>query len=358
MLTKRFEGLDVVRTLLAVLVALGHFFLWNGVVDVIPGSFFLAVDFFFVLSGFVLTQSVLADRQTDFPGFIKRFALRRVFRLYPLYLLVYGVTCAALLYHFGWWVDRPKYFFLSLFLLHGMGPENGAGHLFSDTSIGISWSLSVELWVGLVFFAGVFLGRQYPRMLAGICVLLVAVASFLMIRYSPYVMDVNLQRFHRVATFGEIRGLLGFSLGYLAYITYQFIVKINWESRVVYTALEIATLVVIVALYGYLQNYDRRCEYLGPYIAAFLVVILATGYGGVARLLARRELALLRPISYAIYLIHPFFVMLYRVMKWEFTVPNAIPYLSMVIATAIPLYFLVEKKGIELGKIVQKKIRL
>ena len=43
---KYFNNLDVCRTLLAVLVSLGHFFLWNGVQNRIPGSFFLAVDFF------------------------------------------------------------------------------------------------------------------------------------------------------------------------------------------------------------------------------------------------------------------------------------------------------------------------
>src|SRR3990167_8393143 len=116
-----FNNLDTCRTLLALIVALGHFFLWNGVYHKIPESFFLAVDFFFVLSGFVLTQTVFESKATSTHFFISEFIKRRFFRLFPLYITLYLLTAFLQYLEFKNEMDPFYYFFFSSALLQCLG---------------------------------------------------------------------------------------------------------------------------------------------------------------------------------------------------------------------------------------------
>ena len=95
-------NLDGLRTLAATAVVLGHSHIFfQGYVPSgwVEDTFFrqagLGVQFFFVLSGFLITRIALT--QMDSPqGFsLKRFWIRRILRIWPVYFLVVGV--AALL---------------------------------------------------------------------------------------------------------------------------------------------------------------------------------------------------------------------------------------------------------------------
>ena len=52
---RNFRVLETFRFIAAIFVALGHLFFWNQNFNTIPRSFILSVEFFFVLSGFILT---------------------------------------------------------------------------------------------------------------------------------------------------------------------------------------------------------------------------------------------------------------------------------------------------------------
>lgn len=58
---KNFLALDTFRFVGAILVALGHFLLSKGIVNVMPNSFVLVVEFFFVLSTFLITLKQLQN---------------------------------------------------------------------------------------------------------------------------------------------------------------------------------------------------------------------------------------------------------------------------------------------------------
>lgn len=75
----RYVTLDAMRGIAAICVALFHFDIWA-----MPHGY-LAVDFFFVLSGFVLARTY-APRFEAGLGF-GRFMAKRIVRLYPLFLL-------------------------------------------------------------------------------------------------------------------------------------------------------------------------------------------------------------------------------------------------------------------------------
>src|SRR5947209_5151225 len=98
---KRHEALDGVRFFAALLVFIAHFqglqLYYN-----LPFHDFdnervlklgaIGVTIFFVLSGFLITLSILNGLRSGSAHWIKKFYIRRILRIWPLYLLVVAVT--------------------------------------------------------------------------------------------------------------------------------------------------------------------------------------------------------------------------------------------------------------------------
>lgn len=91
---KRYHFLDGMRGLAALFVALHHFALTWGEHRTAFGTAPLAVDFFFCLSGFVLAHAY-QERLRSGMSFA-HFMLRRVVRLYPMYLIGAALGLAGL----------------------------------------------------------------------------------------------------------------------------------------------------------------------------------------------------------------------------------------------------------------------
>lgn len=84
--------IDGLRAIAVISVILGHAF-----EESLPGGY-LGVDVFFVISGFVITHSLLSRADTRLGQFIAAFSLRRIKRLLPALLVCVGLTCIALLF--------------------------------------------------------------------------------------------------------------------------------------------------------------------------------------------------------------------------------------------------------------------
>jgi peptidoglycan/LPS O-acetylase OafA/YrhL len=146
----RLPGLEALRGLAALAVALHHI----GVESFTPPRplaphAYLAVDLFFVLSGFVIALAYEEDmgRGLTLGGFLRR----RLCRLYPLFLfsLALGLAAAAL----GWWLAVPLGGPLllaglpaALLLLPLPLPATGHGWRPVIPLNPAAWSLSLELW--------------------------------------------------------------------------------------------------------------------------------------------------------------------------------------------------------------------
>ena len=145
-----FVLLDALRGAAALCVVVFHYTgrLYNHTLDW-PPSAFLAVDFFFLLSGFVIMHAYAARLQS---GLLPtQFIIWRLIRLYPLYFLGTTIPIAASLL-----TDTPALpplsYFLSLAFLptppqyvdvtkiFGLFPHNSP-----------SWTLSLEIGINLVF---------------------------------------------------------------------------------------------------------------------------------------------------------------------------------------------------------------
>lgn len=153
-LEHKYIVLDLFRFIAASLVMVYHLNIGMnlGIERAFPGilTFKYFVDFFFVLSGFVIAINY-ADRLKDGPSYA-RFLGRRIARIYPLHvatLLIFAVAGNYALAK-GISFDRPEYFSFrwlseNLLLVHAWGfvPHR--------TFNGPSWSISAEMFVYLLF---------------------------------------------------------------------------------------------------------------------------------------------------------------------------------------------------------------
>ena len=115
----------------------------------------LGVTLFFVLSGFLITGILLDTRQSD--GYFRRFYLRRVLRIFPLYFvylfLVFVAARGAWVLATGgdpWKTVSPWWY---VTYLQSLPAAHANGHLFLNHL----WSLAIEEQFYLVWPAVVFL---------------------------------------------------------------------------------------------------------------------------------------------------------------------------------------------------------
>lgn len=179
---KRIEGLDLLRSIAIVMVVLYHG--WAFVSPYFPKVgqlFFLGfwgVEFFFVLSGF-LVGGIFIRTYKEHQGLsfsvLFNFWKRRWKRTIPIYLVVLLFSYISLNYFYHLNIDFPfRYFFFSqnLWFLHPrFFPE--------------AWSLAVEEWfyllLPLVFLSlGVFFKNKSDKNIVG--VLLISIIMFSAIR--------------------------------------------------------------------------------------------------------------------------------------------------------------------------------
>ncbi len=158
-----FPGLTGLRALAALAVVFFHF--GGPGLDRLQG--WIAVQLFFVLSGFLITT--LALREEDRTGRIslRDFSLRRVFRIMPVYFLLLGLTALAVTlagaYHSSRLADAMPYYLVF-----------GNELVDFNTPYPTSWSLGVEekfylVWPALLVLTGLTArtGKTALRLLIG-----------------------------------------------------------------------------------------------------------------------------------------------------------------------------------------------
>lgn len=158
-----FQTLDGLRGIAALLIILRHAGALGAGAS-LPESF-LAVDLFFLLSGFVIAFAY--DKRLAQPGFIGRFLVIRLIRLYPLYLL--GLAVGAI-YRFGsvlnhtenWTIGHLVFALVLGMLLVPTTPITGIGSSELDTP---TWTLLPEL-IANILYAILFRWLTRPVLMA------------------------------------------------------------------------------------------------------------------------------------------------------------------------------------------------
>ena len=296
--TARFRALDGWRGICALLVAAhnveAHGFLyWQPLIR----NAWLFVDFFFVLSGFVIAHAYGEALVTTLQ--VRTFAIRRFGRLWPLHVAMLAALVVLELTHLAiahwhpiageraaFTADRSPYTILTnLFLVQSLGLHP------YETWNGPAWSISTEFYTYLVFAAVCFAARGRRLRLALSFILAVAGAAVLA-RFSRYGMRETFD-------WGFFRCLYGFFTGVLAYEAWRR----GWTRLLKGSAIEVAALAAVVAFLSFAPG-NRNAEYLATPLFAFAVLAFAGEGGIVSRVLMLRPAAALGRWSYSIYMVH------------------------------------------------------
>ncbi|WP_374575557.1 acyltransferase family protein [Phenylobacterium sp.] len=294
---QRFEVLDSWRGVCALLVAVFHLnqtLNWSLADARAVLNFDLFVDFFFVLSGFVIA-TVYEDRLTA--GFsVVKFAIRRLFRIYPLHLATLAAMMALavsrVLLPLSQFDPRAVFdgdiydfsaIFTNLLLLQGIGFEDHFTWNFP------SWSISAEFYTYLLFaLIWAFAAR---RALVVTLALVVAIgAIFAMSANSPPV-------------FMFLRCVFGFGIGVLVRQAFAGAGALRQRlarNPASATALEIGA---VLACAAFIWT-AHEARWVASILFALIVYVFALEAGLVSRLLRARPFLALGKLSYSIYMVH------------------------------------------------------
>ena len=178
---------------------------------------YLGVDFFFILSGFILTH-VYADSLRTGVCTVRDFYVRRFARIYPLHLLTLLVM-AGMFYTrlgFGFVGDMPaafpvKTFFDHLLMIHAWGTEQ------TLRLNAPSWSISAE-WLAYLLFPLLIAGlpRFHPRNLVCAAAILFAAMWLISVMINPERPLTKLS-----TDFGIVRIFPEFALGMALYLFFR-----------------------------------------------------------------------------------------------------------------------------------------
>lgn len=319
-----YEILNGLRGVAALMVILYHIFegFATSPIDQRFNHGYLAVDFFFVLSGFVIGYAYDDRWRTGLKT--KDFFKRRLIRLHPM--IVLGIVCGVITFFIQGgkqWDGTPVSLsmvmlamLLSLFLIPaapGSGIEvRGNGEMFPLN--GPIWTLFFE-YIGNILYA-LFIRRLSTKALTVLVVLAGAgLASFAVLNYSGYghlgvgwsMADYNLHG-------GFLRLLFSFSIGLL--------MSRNFKPIHIRGAFWICALTIVILLsMPYMGDgsepwknglYDALCT-----IVVFPILVYLSASGKITDKRTSKLSRFLGDISYSLYVVHYPFMYLFYAWLWS-----------------------------------------
>jgi peptidoglycan/LPS O-acetylase OafA/YrhL len=264
---------------------------------------YLAVDLFFVLSGFILSYQYLdkfASKATwDYPGFL----WKRLARIYPVHAVVLvGLAALMIAKHaVGAPTVSPDVFGPPTFLMDLFLVRSWLGVI--DAWNGPAWSLSAE-WLAYILFPVIALftlwvGRQKSNVAwvtLGVLVVAEGVATVLM----PSADGMP----HPVP-----RVLIAFTAGCISYLfarNASTTLRNGWLG-----GLAVLALLIVPSTLGA----DAARAVVGLMLAGLAIYFLATGSGGIVTAMGSRWMEYGGRISFSVYLVHmPTQLVLLRVL--------------------------------------------
>ena len=296
-LNKRFDVLDSFRGICAVSVVLFHIHVVGAFSQY---EFFrnsdIFVEFFFVLSGFVLAHGYAYKTNIYFKKFVKS----RFFRLFPLHIFMLFVFLFIEVIKFGVYKYGGLTFNNAPFTgsndLDGFIPnlllmQSWLPNLDSQTFNAPSWSISLEFYMYILFFFTFNFFKSAKHILW----LLIPIVVFYLMITNSHVLN------------GEVyRGLASFFSGSFAYHLY---LKIN-HKKLNYGIASFIELMIVFILVLLVQS---EFDYKGVISIIFFVMVViffSFEFGVVSKMLKTKYFKITGTLSYSIYMTHYAVVML------------------------------------------------
>lgn len=298
---------------------------------------YLSVDIFFVLSGFVmaLTYGPMFRRTVHLPAIVT-FLMRRVARLYPLYItfLALRVLYSLVVYHSlqvpgGWFAMNLAYpikdLIANVFMIQSWGVAKA---ITSPT-----WSISTEWGAYFVFPAivGAMLFRRWHLAVLALAAVALVVAASILTGVDGEHHNGALDAYDGRTLIPMLRCLGGFTVGLLTFRLYRWAPAVHFAgSGIGWAVLGYMMLCLIL-----------RLPDLVIYPAfPLLVLCLACDKGPLGQVFSWKPLLELGVLSYTIYVIHNVWIGL---VHWLISaLPSQMP---TVVAQTLTAAFLVLSLG-------------
>ncbi len=367
-MNKRFYVLDSFRGLAAIFVVMYHSHYLGTATQ---WSFFrgsgLFVEFFFVLSGFVLTHGYAFKKSLNF----RTFFISRTFRIFPLhitmlFLFLFLELGKLVAYHYGISLNNPPFtgsmspteFLPNMLLLQSWLPMT--------TTLSwnpTSWSISTEYYMYMIFYASLLL-KQHLRYVAW--AILSLFAFYFIIQEIELGIDFT-------------RGISCFFAGGLTYLIYRRYHQNIKLSSLIFTIIEMILILLVVLIVSFKQIEHR--SFIASILFIILVFVFAFEGGAISKLLKLNPFSHLGKISYSIYLTHPaiIFIMLSittileKILHHDFTLialhkktidfgdtlyNNIALFLSLIVIILISnlTYTYIELRGQSVGNRIKEKM--
>lgn len=281
-------ALESMRGLCAIFIVLLHDGFGNFLSDnAFINNSHVAVDFFFVLSGYVIALNY--NHRIHNWVAVKHFMVRRLLRIYPLHLfvLMMFVVIECLKYfaenRFGLVANIPAFtssnfenFIVHLVMLQGVFFDPQA---FNPPS----WSVSVE-YITYAAFALAVLTRH-----TGLMIFLAMIASM------AYITVLHDGLLEDGASYQLIRCIWSFAIGYFVFRIKSTAIRLGSCSQ--------ATIFVFCIL-GVIYASGERYELFISLLFGLMVLSLVNQELVISKILQARPFILIGTISYSIYMVH------------------------------------------------------
>ena len=296
-MNNKLTGLDGLRGIAALLVAVFHFDAGGYLYNAFVSNGWLMVDFFFLLSGFVIALNYLDRLRTI--NDVVNFQWRRLIRLYPLHVIVLMVWLAIEFakYRFeastgviannaAFSINDAFAFFSNLLMTHAWTEAE-------PTFNYPSWAMSALFYTYAIFaFLALAGGRSKFMFFVGVATLIGAGGVVLIFTGMS---DDNLT--------GPARCLYSFFIGVCVYEVYRRLPRFSWmETSIPASATMILTIVAVI----FLGEENPGLAVLTPLIFALTVLALAmtSESATINQVLSHRALQYLGAISFSVYMTH------------------------------------------------------
>ncbi len=338
----RIHKLDGLRGLFALFVVLFHFNKHNAPQYIVNNFFvresYMFVDFFFILSGFVITLSY--DQKITNSKTFFQFLKKRWIRLYPLLFF------STLMY---WYFVHPQLNQRTLLLAADTFLLTNSTPLLSS-NLGMnypSWSISSEMISYGVFgiCALIALPKRKPFYIA-----LLTFGCFILLAFQ--------ESYFQTGAFGFARGLACFNLGYFVYL---------YASKNKHKSLPpFSEWLVLLGIIGLLYFYHTRAnsvqglslqifQFLFPIAFAFSILVFVQSNGFWSKLFQTKLFLFLGKISFSVYLNHAFVIGYFipKLFRWiqcangeiKKTIAIAILLLILIVYSWLTQYLIEHKLG-------------
>lgn len=288
---KRFEALDSFRGLCAISVVMFHMSLVSSITEInFFRNSFMFVEFFFVLSGFVLAHGYAYKSELKFRPYI----IVRFFRLYPLHLFMFTVFFVielikllvvkyTNLYFNNEAFTGPTSFqeiLPNLLLIQSWFP-------FADSlSFNYpSWSISIEFYIYIILFFTIFFFQNHKA----IVWLFISTIAFIMIFLDSNIFKAPV-----------LRGLSCFFGGAFVYSLYREISHIK-VSYLIGSLIELVSVSLIIKS---LQSQTNLHNIAASLLFMLTVLIFSFESGFISNILKNHRFQYLGKLSYSIYMTH------------------------------------------------------